>query len=313
MRLTESLWKGNSSKMMSNNIEALIAKRTEQVEKSLLTLASEADFTGILDVAKYSLMSGGKRLRPFIVLEAYRLFSGSDYLDVALPVASALEMIHTYSLIHDDLPCMDNDDYRRGRLTSHKVYGEAKALLAGDTLLTYAFEVLSNAEGISDKAKINCIKALSKYAGYSGMAGGQMIDLESQVNIKNMSELIKMHSMKTSALIICALEMGYYLACDEVDLSIVSDLDKVGYNIGVAFQIVDDILDKISESKVLGKEIGSDEKNGKTTTLTYLDIKEAKNLVNSLSSEAIELMKKYTSSYDSPLVQLITYLIDRKK
>ncbi|MBQ7760731.1 MAG: polyprenyl synthetase family protein [Clostridia bacterium] len=299
--------------MMSNELKERLNLNTKAVEDLITELIQVKDDTGLLDVTKYSLLSGGKRIRPFIVLEAYRLFSDSENVTVALPFACALEMIHTYSLIHDDLPCMDNDDYRRGRLTSHKVFGEDKALLAGDTLLTYAFEVASNSKDLSANSSLSCIQALAKFAGYSGMAGGQMIDLDSEKNIKSLDQLLKMHSLKTSALIICALQLGYLCSVEAPNQKILSDLEKVGYNIGVAFQIVDDILDKTSNSTVLGKLAGSDEKNGKKTTLSYLSLKDAKDLVISLTNEAISIIKQYCKSDNCVLIDLFNYLIDREK
>ncbi len=299
--------------MMSNKLENRLKVLTHAIEENLTNIVQAKDDTGLLNVTKYSLLSGGKRIRPVIVLEAYRLFSGSESVTPALPCACALEMIHTYSLIHDDLPCMDNDDYRRGKLTSHKVFGEDKALLAGDALLTYAFEVASNSFDLSPNASLHCIQALSKYAGYSGMAGGQMIDLNSDKNISSLDQLLKMHSLKTSALIICALQLGYLCACDTPNKDVLKDLEKVGYNIGVAFQVVDDILDKTSNAKVLGKMTGSDEKNGKKTTLSYLSLDEAKNLVSSLTNEAISIIKGYYKNDDCVLIDLFEYLIDREK
>lgn len=299
--------------MMSNNLEKRIADTNQLIEKALEKYISVKDDTGLLEVTKYSLMCGGKRIRPFIVLEAYRLFSNDKDITKALPSACALEMIHTYSLIHDDLPCMDNDDYRRGRLTSHKVFGEDKALLAGDTLLTYAFEVASFANELTAEARLNCIQALSKFAGYSGMAGGQMIDLNSDKNISTLDQLLKMHSLKTSALISCALQLGYLCACKTPNEKVLQDLEKVGYNIGIAFQIIDDILDKTSNPEVLGKLTGSDEKNGKKTTLSYLSLDKAMQKASDLTNEAISIINEYKNDTDCVLVDLFRYLLDREK
>jgi geranylgeranyl diphosphate synthase type II len=260
-------------------------------------------------------LSGGKRIRPFIVIEAYRLFAEDFDINRALPYACALEMIHTYSLIHDDLPCRDNDDLRRGRPTNHKVFGEGQALLAGDTLLTYAFEVLASNEFVSNKSIRLATLTLSRCAGFSGMAGGQMIDLNSSTNVKSFDELKVMHSLKTAALVKCAVVLGYLSSTDEPDAKTISDLEKYAENIGIAFQIKDDILDKTSTSEELGKPIGSDEKNGKTTTLTYMSIVDAQKLVDNLTSEAIEIIEKYYSNdeCEHSLVELAKYMVNRRK
>ena len=268
-------------------IEQLIKSNSEIVEK-VLEGYMNIDGYGIEKSMSYSLLSGGKRIRPFIVLEVYKLFSKSESVEKALPFACALEMIHTYSLIHDDLPSMDNDDYRRGKPTNHKVFGEAQALLAGDSLLTYAFYVASTNDKVSDKSVRLAIKCLSEYAGYAGMAGGQMIDLDSGNNITSYEELKRMHALKTSALIKCACLLGYYAACDTPDIETENALCIFSENIGIAFQIRDDILDKISDKETLGKNIGSDEKNQKKTSLSYMSIEDAQKEVDSLTNKAKE-------------------------
>ena len=250
---------------MKNNFLNLLVENNNIVEKELLSYLSNKDDNGLAKSMVYSLLSGGKRIRPFIVIEAYRLFCDKFDVKKVLPYACALEMIHTYSLIHDDLPCMDNDDMRRGKPTNHKVFGEAQALLAGDTLLTYAFEVLAGHEFVTDKSIRLATATLAKCAGFSGMAGGQMIDLSSGEDVKSFDELKKMHSLKTGALIKCAMLLGYFAACDTPNDDIINDLECFATNVGIAFQIRDDILDRISSSEELGKPVGSDDKNGKTT------------------------------------------------
>ena len=269
------------------------------------------DGYGLEAPMKHSLLGGGKRLRPFIVLETYKLFSGEDSVEKALPFACALEMIHTYSLIHDDLPCMDNDDYRRGIPTCHKVFGEANALLAGDALLTYAFYVLANNRLVSDKAIVNALKALSWLSGFAGMAGGQMIDINAKVG--SYEELEKMHALKTGALIECATLLGYYASCDEPDENVVLSLKKFAINLGIAFQIRDDILDKIADESVLGKPVGSDDKNNKLTSLSYMSIEEAQKKVDLLTQEAIQIITKYSNGNENPLSKMAKYLINRNK
>ncbi len=300
---------------MTTKFSELLLENTKILEKELEKYINRKNSYGLSEVMSYSLLNGGKRLRPFIVLETYKLFSKSNDLNKALPFACALEMIQTYSLIHDDLPCMDNDDYRRGKLTNHKVFGEDKALLAGDSLLTYAFEVLASNEYVSDKSVRLATVALAKYSGFAGMAGGQMIDLNSAGNISSFEELKRMHALKTGALIKCAVVLGYLSSIDTPDATVINDLEKYAENIGIAFQIKDDILDKISSSEELGKPAGSDEKNGKTTSLTFLSIEDAQLEVSKLTNEAIEIIEKYypDDNCEHSLTELAKYMVNRKK
>ena len=294
-----------------NNIKELINKNSQIVEDELVKYSNTKGY-GIETVMQYSLLSGGKRLRPFIAIESYKMFSKDNNLERILPFACALEMIHTYSLIHDDLPCMDNDDYRRGKPTNHKVFGEAQALLAGDSLLTYAFKVASENYSVSDKSVRYAIQALATLSGHMGMAGGQMIDLDSAKNIKSYDDLKKMHRLKTSALIKCAVLLGYYAYTDEPSENVIADLSKYADNIGIAFQIRDDILDKISTQEELGKPVGSDEKNMKTTALSYMSITEAQKEVDFYTSEAVLAIEKYEND-DKILSNLAKYLVNREK
>ena len=292
-------------------LETLIKTNAEIVEKELQKYMNKEGY-GLEKSMSYSLLSGGKRIRPFILLETYRMFSNNDNIEKALPYACALEMIHTYSLIHDDLPSMDNDDYRRGKLTNHKVFGEAEALLAGDSLLTYAFEVAASNPYVSDKSIRLAIICLSKCSGFTGMAGGQMIDLNSAKNVTSYDDLKTMHILKTGALIKAACLLGYYAACDDPDKKIEDSLICFAESLGVAFQIRDDILDKISDDYTLGKPIGSDEKNNKMTSLSYMTISEAQSEVDLYTKKAIEEISKYCSENDV-LPKFAKYLIDRKK
>ena len=296
-----------------NNLKELLLSNSIIVEKELENYILKNDNHGLHNAMAYSLLLGGKRIRPFIVLETYRAFSQSKDVKKALPFACALEMIHTYSLIHDDLPCMDNDDYRRGKLTNHKVNGEAQALLAGDTLLTYAFEVLSSNKYVSDKSIVLATKALAFCSGGFGMAGGQMIDLKSGDNIKTFDELKNMHALKTGALIKCAVLLGYYASTDKPNINIISCLEKFAINVGIAFQIRDDILDVISNTEVLGKQVGSDDKNGKTTTLTFLSIEEAQKQINILTNEAIDAINECLGENGQILIELAKYMTERDK
>ena len=300
---------------MNSDFVILLSETANIVEDELKQYMSVSCDNGLLEPMSYSLLAGGKRIRPFIVIEAYRLFAKEFNIKAALPFACALEMIHTYSLIHDDLPCMDNDSMRRGKPTNHVVFGEAEALLAGDTLLTYAFEVLGSNIYVSDKSVRLATLALSKCAGFSGMAGGQMIDLGSGDNIESFGELCNMHSLKTGALIRCAMLLGYYAATDEPCCDVVKDLEEFATKIGIAFQVRDDILDVISDEATLGKPTGSDEKNNKKTSISFMSVDEAQKLVDSLTNEAISIIDKY---YDKgctakSLVDLAQYMVGRNK
>ena len=299
---------------MKSEIIELLNENASIVEKELKQYLSCGNDNGMAKIMEYSLLSGGKRIRPFLTIEAFKLFSQDLDIKKVLPYACAIEMIHTYSLIHDDLPCMDNDDLRRGKLTSHKMFGEAQALLAGDCLLTYAFEVISSNKYVSDKSIVLAVRSLSEFSGFSGMAGGQMIDLSSQTGIKNFSELKNMHSLKTGALIICAVLLGYYAACDNPNETIVKDLKEYALNLGIAFQIRDDILDKISNVEELGKPVGSDEKNEKTTSLSFMSIEEAQDMVEELTSCAIGKINKYCNEVKNcTLIDLAKFMTGREK
>ena len=244
------------------------------VEEALaqLTAADDADFAAELAAERYSLLSRAKRIRPTLVLEFCRLFGGSD--KGALPFAAAVEMVHTYSLIHDDLPCMDNDDLRRGKPTCHKAFGESTALLAGDGLLTRAFGVLATAP-VGDRAVRDAVAALSRAAGSFGMIGGQVMDLDGEGKELPLEKLLKLHAHKTGALISVSAELGCLaagLAAEDPRTLAAKEFAK---GIGLAFQIVDDVLDAISDAETLGKSIGSDAKSQKTTFLTYFSTDEA--------------------------------------
>lgn len=300
---------------MSNNFINLLNENASVVEEELARYIKAGNDNGLAEPMAYSLLSGGKRIRPFIVIEAYRLFAKEFNIKAPLPFACALEMIHTYSLIHDDLPCMDNDSMRRGKPTSHIVFGEAEALLAGDTLLTYAFEVLSSNDYVSDKSVRLATSALAKCAGFAGMAGGQMIDLKSCDNIETFEELCYMHSLKTGALIRCAMLLGYFSATDSPKQEVILDIESFATKIGIAFQVRDDILDVISDANTLGKPIGSDEKNNKKTTMSFMNVEKAQEIVDTMTSEAISIIEKYYKDTDGEksLVELAKYMVGRNK
>ena len=275
----------------------------------------------VIQAMNYSLMAGGKRLRPILMHETYRMFGGKG--KEIYPFMAAMEMIHTYSLVHDDLPAMDNDEYRRGRKTTHVVYGEAFAILAGDGLLNYAFETALKAFSFCDPEEPTelsvqydrigrALQVLAKKAGIYGMIGGQNADIEAEAQTEPLSreQLLFIHEHKTAALIQAAMMVGAILAgAEEKEVSLV---EKCAYNIGIAFQIQDDILDVIGDSKELGKQVGSDEKNHKQTYVTINGLEKSQREVAELSREAVTILEQLPGDQDF-LAQLILMLIDRRK
>ena len=269
----------------------------------------------VTESMNYSFNSSGKRLRPLMMFESFTLFGGKDESKVA-PFMAALEMIHTYSLIHDDLPAMDNDDYRRGRPTNHKMFDEATAILAGDGLLNLAFETISKAMVEEDDiivlrrmAYANAV--LANKAGIYGMIGGQMVDLLSEnKNDTELETLLFIHKHKTAALIEASLMIGAIMAgADDDDIA---KIEKVGDNTGLAFQIRDDILDIIGDSIKLGKSVGSDEKNDKTTYVKIKGLEESQKDLENLSKEAKDIVVGIAGK-ENFLSDLIEYLVNREK
>ncbi len=266
----------------------------------------------VIAAMNYSVLAGGKRLRPMLMEETYRLFGGKGR--EIEPFMAAIEMIHTYSLVHDDLPAMDNDEYRRGRKTTHVVYGEAMAILAGDGLLNYAFETAIKSftmEGDLEK-KARALSVLAQKAGIYGMIGGQTADIEAedlgdQVTTEH---LMFIHAHKTSALIEAAMMTGAILAGASQEET--AQIEKAAYEIGIAFQIQDDILDVTSTLEMLGKPIGSDAKNHKTTYVTLKGLEESRKEQQELSLHAIETIRSIGYSNDF-LMELVTSLITREK
>ncbi len=276
-------------------------------ESYLQNVLPESEIT-VRRAMDYSLSAGGKRIRPYILLEFFRVCSGGD-IKKALPFAAALEMIHTYSLIHDDLPCMDNDDFRRGKPTNHKVYGEAMATLAGDGLLTEAFSIALSSD-LSPEIVVACTKELANSAGLFGMLGGQSIDVESEKEGRALSEkeMRFMYSMKTGALIRCACTIGAIAA--GADENRVAAARNYGEQIGLAFQIIDDILDVEGTFEELGKPIGSDERNNKSTFATIMSIENARAEAKICTEKAIAFVEVFEQSGN--LVSLANLMYDRK-
>ena len=267
----------------------------------------------VIEAANYSVEAGGKRIRPLIMLETYRLFGGKDE-KIVYPFMCALECIHSYSLVHDDLPAMDNDDYRRGKLTTHKKYGEDFGVLAGDALLNDAYELMFNSMLTIDNPDLlkNCVKTaqvIAKKAGIYGMVGGQSLDVWLTDKPMNESELEFIFNLKTGALIEGAFMAGAILA--GADNSAILDIERAGNMVGVAFQIQDDILDVTSTQEMLGKPVFSDEKNNKTTYVTLYGMDKAKEDVRTLSENGIDIIKKYGDN--DFLVSLVLKLINREK
>lgn len=296
-------------------IEEKITQKADEINQILETYlpVEEGYQKTIFEAMNYSVRAGGKRIRPMLMQETYLMFGGTG--NVIEPFMAAMEMIHTYSLVHDDLPAMDNDEYRRGKKTTHAVYGEAMGILAGDALLNYAFETACSAfemdEGNPYVAKAFCV--LAKKAGIYGMIGGQVVDVEADKRGEtaiSREKLDFIYNLKTGALIEAAMKIGAILAgatLEEQEL-----VEQVAAKVGLAFQIQDDILDVTSTLEELGKPIGSDAKNQKSTYVTFEGIEQSAKEVERLSNEAVELLKSLGRD-DAFLQELIEYLVYRKK
>ena len=289
-------------------------KRIKEVEQIIQKyLPEESGFQKkVLEAMNYSVLAGGKRLRPLFMKETYEMFGGNG--KEIEPFLAAIEMVHTYSLVHDDLPAMDNDEYRRGRKTTHVMYGEAMAILAGDGLLNLAFETAAKAFELGgDPARVGrALSLFAKKAGVYGMIGGQTADIEAEDMGSQVTEelLLFIHEHKTAALIQSAMMTGAILAgASDED---VKKLEKIGYNIGIAFQIQDDILDVVGNEKTLGKPIGSDEKNNKVTYVTLKGMQQAEADQKALSEEAVALLGSFERR-NLFLEQMVESLITRRK
>ena len=294
------------------NFQDELKRRTDEIEEMFRSfLPAEEGFARTMAQAmNYSMLAGGKRLRPMLIQETYRLFGGTE--KVAEPFMAGMEMIHTHSLIHDDLPALDNDDYRRGRLTTHKVYGEAMGVLSGVALLNYAYETMLQAFSLTeDQDRVICaLKVMAEKTGIHGMLGGQSVDVENDGKPLEKEMLDYIYRNKTSALIEASMMTGAILAgADEQQVAVV---EEAAGNIGLAFQIQDDILDVTSTDEELGKPVHSDEKNNKVTYVTLFGIEEASRQVELLSGKAIKLLKSLNKNNDF-LYLLIEKLINRRK
>lgn len=278
------------------------------------TLTSYLSFTDdkypvLFEAMRYGVLDGGKRVRPFLAIEFCKLLGGC--VDAVLPFACAIECIHSYSLVHDDLPCMDNDELRRGKPTTHVKYGEANALLCGDALLTYAFELAASNKHSAANYTVAAVKLLAEMAGPCGMVGGQQIDLLSEGVSIDLDTLKYLHARKTGCLIRCAALLGCLAAGDKCTPVMYEAADKYASCIGLAFQIIDDILDKTGDEAVFGKPIGSDEEQNKTTFLTFMSIDEAFNEAKKLTEEAKSVISAFQGS--ELLCDFADYLLKRNK
>ena len=290
-------------------IPAFIEQDAALVGERLAQIYPEGSRTTkvLYDAQKYSLLAGGKRIRPVLVLETCRMLGGDQR--VALDYAAAVEMVHTYSLIHDDLPCMDDDDLRRGRPTNHKVFGEDIATLAGDGLLTDAFGVILSCPYASAQSRADAALALSRGAGSFGMVKGQVIDMFGEKNVLTEEELLELHRGKTGALIEAAVRLGCHAAELASDDARTEALVTYARSIGLAFQVIDDILDCTQSAEALGKSVGSDQKDGKTTFMRFYDVDGARAYAKQLTEDAVSAIGTLENSQS--LVTLAEFLAKR--
>lgn len=290
--------------MFMLDIDKSIEDYSERISKALiehLPVANDGQKSVVMAM-KYSLTNGGKRLRPILVLEFCKMCGGDT--EKAMAYACAVEYVHTYSLIHDDLPCMDNDDLRRGKPSCHKMYGEATALLAGDALLTHAFEIASTAD--FDGAKnADAVSLLAQNSGVCGMIGGQVLDLKYEAASPSMSQLLTVHKLKTGAMISAACLLGC-IAGDATEEQILA-ASKFAYYLGIAFQIKDDILDVTGDEEKLGKPVGSDKDNEKTTYVDIVGLNKAQKDVEKMTQAAIESLSAFENNeFVSSLAEYLT-------
>ena len=299
----------------SVNFQEELTKKTKEMEAVIREyLPAEEGFSRTMAQAmNYSMLAGGKRLRPMLMQETFRLFGGSGKL--VKPFMAGMEMIHTHSLIHDDLPALDNDDYRRGRLTTHKVYGEAMGILSGVALLNYAYETMLQAFAMAEtlqqkEAVIDALQVMAEKTGIHGMLGGQSVDVENDGKALEKDMLDYIYENKTAALIEASMMTGAILA--GADAEQVSVIEQAAKRIGLAFQIQDDILDVTSTDEELGKPVHSDEKNHKVTYVTLFGTEKAAAQVAGLSAEAVELLESLNKNNEF-LYLLVEKLVNRRK
>lgn len=294
------------------DLNAYLTEHNKRINRALVSLLETADKADrILEAMTYSLMAGGKRIRPILCLAATEA-AGADPED-ALPAACALEMIHTYSLIHDDLPAMDDDAMRRGKPTCHTAFDEATAILAGDALLTLAFQTLSSIElrKVEQAAKwLGVIQLISYAAGYCGMIQGQMLDMASEGKQLTLADLKSMHRLKTGALIEASLSSGAVLG--GLNSTRISMLKSYAQNIGLAFQVTDDILNVEGDPEIMGKAVGTDKLRNKATYPSLLGLKESKDFAGQLVENALQALESFDQKAE-PLRAIAKYILERKR
>jgi geranylgeranyl diphosphate synthase type II len=297
---------------VSTTIEQYLDERKTLVDKALQTFMPNPSglASDVIRAMNYSLFAGGKRIRPILCIAGAEAVGGSA--DSVMPVACAIELIHTYSLIHDDLPVMDNDDLRRGKPTNHKVFGEAVALLAGDGLLTLAFNLMAGygaEKEVEKKALLRVIDLIASAAGYKGMVGGQVVDITYEGKEPDATVVEYIHRHKTAALIAASVTAGTILAGGNKDEE--KSINRYGQQIGLAFQIADDILNIEGDRNVMGKGIGSDKERGKITYPSVFGTTESKTIQKELITNAIDSLKRFDTRAE-PLRDLARYIINRK-
>lgn len=296
--------------MTNEALELLLHRNATLTENALREYyTDDPDLQVLLDAERYSLFAGGKRIRPTLTLEFCRLFGGEEA--AALPFACAVEMVHTYSLIHDDLPCIDNDDLRRGKPTNHKVFGEGVAVLAGDALLTGAFEAAATNTAAGAETSAMAVAYLAGCAGRYGMIGGQIMDIEGEKRKLSQDEVFRLQSLKTGALISAASVMGALAAGVRTDDPAMERVVRYAENIGLVFQIVDDLLDRHGDEATLGKRVHVDEEHHKNTFLSFCTEEEAWLYAERLTADACRAIRLYPSS--EILVSLAEWLLKREK
>jgi geranylgeranyl diphosphate synthase type II len=296
--------------MNSFNLKSYLSSKREQINEELDSIFAN-DSSRIIRAMKYSLMAGGKRIRPILCIAAAETVGGPSQ-DV-IRAACAIEMIHTYSLIHDDLPAMDNDEIRRGQATCHVAFDEATAILAGDALLTLAFEILSSLEFIKENHVIDWMKVIhtiSTAAGYKGMIEGQMQDMASEGDLLCLEDLENMHALKTGALIEASVTVGAILGNGNIHQ--IQQLSTYAKYIGLAFQVTDDLLDVEGDPNVMGKNAGSDRARSKSTYPALIGIEQSKQFAKKLVNNALKALD-YFDNKAHPLRSIAHYIVDRKK
>ncbi len=293
------------------HFKKILHDRAEVINRILMEIMKEEGGSvspKLKEAMEYTLFAGGKRVRPFLTVEAAHLINGN--IEAAKKVGAALELIHTYSLIHDDLPAMDNDDYRRGKLTNHKIYGSGMAILAGDALLTYAFNILARINILPCEHRLQIINLVSEAAGFQGMVGGQALDIDTENSSLSLEELKIMHRAKTGALFECSLLAGAY--CGNPTSKEIAVLKNFAKHLGLTFQIVDDILDITGNDEKLGKTTGQDEKLNKTTYPSLLGLKKARAEAQKNARLARDTLSIFAEDKVSILLNLVDFIVNRQ-